>query len=232
MFSTLGTEQMPDHRSVADSAARDARCEADGPARRARAPRSRPSRGRSVAAAAATLLAAAGMSMVSGQFSPAAAATKFDGTWTVDNGGTGQVILNGDYTYTSTCTRLASFPNAHCPAPTGTFSFTYTSPYITFTGSDGSTVSMRWSGDAVNPSSMSEGGYGGVILDRGTTFKCSLFYDSTYAFAKSPLVYKDVTGTKGFALGSNQSVGAIGAGNYVFLAETAPGYFVKASKCP
>lgn len=193
--------------------------------------RLRPRRARSVVAAA-SLLAAAGMSLVGAQFTPAAAATKFDGTWTVDNGGTGQVVLNGDYTFTSTCTKLASFPNAHCPAPSGTFSFSFNSPYITFSGSDGSSVTMRWSGDAVKPSAMSEGGYGGVILDRGTTFKCSVFYDSTYAFAKSPLVYKNAAGTKGFALGSNQSVGAVSISNYVFLAETAPGYFVKASTCP
>lgn len=193
-----------------------------------------PARRRRVRAAAgvSAVLAAAGLSLLGAGFTPAAAATKFDGTWTVDNGGTGQVVLAGDYTYTSTCTRLASFPNAHCPAPSGTFSFSYTSAYITFRGSDGSAVTMRWSGDVVRPTSMSEGGYGGIILDRGTTFRCSLFYDSTYAFARSPLVTTNAAGTKGFALGSNQSVGAISISNYVSLAETAPGYFVKASRCP
>jgi hypothetical protein len=181
--------------------------------------------------ATAVLLAATGMSMLAAQFTPAFAATKFDGTWTVDNGGIGQIVMRGDYTYTSTCTSLPTFPGAVCPAPSGTFSFGYTTPYFTFTGTNGSTVTMRWSGDAVLPSSMSQGGYGGIILDRGTTFKCSVFYDSTYAFARSPLVYTNPQGTKGFALGSNQSLGAINAGNYVFLAETKPGYFIRSSVC-
>jgi hypothetical protein len=191
----------------------------------------------------AMLLAATSLALLGAQASPAAAATKapgtantaggtkFDGTWTVDNGGTGQIVFNADYTYTSTCRPLSTFPQATCPAPTGTYSFGISSAYITFNGSDGSTLTMRWSGPVTQPTSLSQGGYGGLIADRGTTFKCSLFYDSTYAFAKSPLAYTNAKGTQAYALGSNQALGPVNAGNYVFLAETAPGYLIHSSKC-
>lgn len=181
------------------------------------------------------LLAAVGLMTAVGAVathaSPASAATKFDGVWTINHGATGQVVFNGDSTYTSTCQSIPNFPASNCPSPTGTFSWSYTSVYLTLTGSDGRAMSFRMGGSATAPTSLSGGGgagtYSGIIIDRGTTFKCSTFYDSTYTFAKGPLVYK--SGSKGFALGSNQSLGAINAGNYVFLAERSPGYFVKGS---
>lgn len=175
---------------------------------------------------------AAGVALGGVVAGPAAAATKFDGVWTINNGGTGQIVMNGDFTYTATCHTLATFPGAHCPAASGTFSFGWSSPYVTFRGSDGTSMTMRYSGLATAPDGLSQGGYGGLWAARGTTFKCTVVYDSTYALARTPLVTKDASGKKAFALGSGQALGAINAGNYVFLAQTSPGYFVKSSRCP
>lgn len=164
---------------------------------------------------------------------PVSAATKFDGVWTIDHGATGQVMFNGDGTYTTTCQSIPNFPATNCPSPSGTFSWAISSVYLTLTGTDGRAMSFRMGGPAAAPTSLSGGGgagtYSGIIIDRGTTFKCSSFYDSTYAFSKGPLVKTDKSGLKGYALGSNQAVGSISAGNYVFLAERSPGYFVKGS---
>ncbi|MGD9750978.1 MAG: hypothetical protein AB7W59_08285 [Acidimicrobiia bacterium] len=165
------------------------------------------------------------------QAAPASALTKFDGVWTISHGATGQVVFNGDNTYSSTCQPIPNFPATNCPSPSGTFTWNTGSAYLKLTGSDGRAMSFRMGGPVVSPTSLSGGGgagtYSGIIIDRGTSFKCSTFYDSAYTFAKGPLVYK--SGSTGFALGSNQSVGAINAGNYVFLAERSPGYFVKGS---
>ncbi|MGE0880892.1 MAG: hypothetical protein AB7L13_15290 [Acidimicrobiia bacterium] len=179
-------------------------------------------------------LAAAGM--VAGSAlattTPASAVTSFDGVWTISHGATGQIVFNGDYTYTSTCTPIANFPATNCPAPSGTFSLPFSSAYMSLTGSDGRTMSFRKSGPAGAPTSISGGGgagtYSGIIVDKGSTYHCSTFYDSTYAFARGPLVYTNSKG-KGFVRGSNQSVGSINAGNYVFISEPSPGYFVKGS---
>ena len=172
-----------------------------------------------LAAGATTLLGLAA--------SPASAATKVDGTWTVAHAGTGQILFNPDSTYTSTCRTLTTFPLAHCPAPAGTFAFN--GAYLTFTGTDGSTLSLRMSGSVLQPAALNEiqPNYNGLIVNRGATFTCSTFYDSTYAFAKGPVVTTNAQRTLAYALGSHQALGAVNAGNYVFLAETAPGYFVQ-----
>jgi len=182
-------------------------------------------------AALLTLAAAAGLSLATGVAGPASAATKFDGTWTLDHAGTGQVVFNGDYTYASTCQKLPTFPLANCPAPVGTFAIN--GAYVSLTGSNGTSVALRMSGPVGAPTGLSaiQPYYNGLILDRGATFKCSTFYDSTYAFAKGPLATTNADRTQAFALGSNQALGARSAANYVFLAETAPGYFVKGN-CP
>lgn len=177
----------------------------------------------------AASLAAAGALAAGLQASPASAATKVDGTWTVSSGGTGQIVFNGDFTYTSTCQVLTSFPQAACPSASGTFAFN--GAYLTFTGADNSSLSLRMSGPITAPTGLSHivPNYGGLIVDRGASFTCSTFFDSTYAFTRGPLAY--ISGSTAYALGSNQNLGAVNAGNYVYLAETKPGYLVE-GQCP
>ena len=57
------------------------------------------------------------------QASPASAATKLDGVWTIEHGATGQVLFNGDSTFISTCQTIAKLPATNCPPPSGTFAF-------------------------------------------------------------------------------------------------------------
>ncbi|MEO7588824.1 MAG: hypothetical protein ABIS84_12445, partial [Arachnia sp.] len=53
----------------------------------------------------------------------AQAVSSIDGPWTVSHGGTGHLSLKGDGTYTSTCEAYANYPDAWCPAPSGTFQY-------------------------------------------------------------------------------------------------------------
>ena len=46
---------------------------------------------------------------------PAQAVTAIDGQWTVVHGGTGQISLNADGTYTSTCQVYPNYEDAWCP---------------------------------------------------------------------------------------------------------------------
>ena len=157
------------------------------------------------------------------------AASAFDGTWTVVHGGTGQLVLNADGTYSSTCQVIAGYDEAKCPDPTGTFAKGYggSSAYIYFTGSNGSFTAYRWSGPVSAPDSLAGGGLSGIIIDRGTEFQCSEFWENTYNLVQTPLAYADATNTNAFATGSNEPLGQRSVSNWVSLAETAPNYFEK-----
>lgn len=68
------------------------------------------------------------------------------------HGGTGQLSLNSDGTYTSTSQVTPGYADAFCPAPTGTFERnTLGYSIVNFHGADGSTTSYRFSGDVYNP---------------------------------------------------------------------------------
>lgn len=181
---------------------------------------------RSRAATALVGLTMAGAGLV-GWAAPAGAASVFDGTWTVSHGGSGQLVLQPDGTYTSTCSVRAGYA-ATCPDPTGTFARGYggSSSYVFFTGDAGNTVSFRWAGDVSQPSSMASGGLSGMIIDRGTSFVCSAFWENGYQLAKTPLVHVGANDDI-FAVGSNQDLGPRTADNWVSLAETGPNYFVE-----
>ena len=104
---------------------------------------------------------------------PAQALSSIDGQWTVVHGGTGQLSLNADGTYTSTCEVYPNYEDAWCPAPSGTFQYsTMSTASVTFNGSDGSTHSYRVSGLVSSPDTIT-----------------SMFGSRTY----SPLVMKPGT---------------------------------------
>lgn len=155
-----------------------------------------------------------------------AASSGFEGTWTVTHGGTGQITINADGTYVSTCAVRDGY-SGYCPDPTGTFvqGFGGSSSYVTFTGATGG-ATYRWAGPVGAPTSMATGGLSGLIIDRGTAFVCSECGENAYQLARTPLVYVDANDDV-FAVGSNQNLGPRTADNYVLLAETAPNYFVE-----
>ena len=157
------------------------------------------------------------------------AASVFDGTWTVVHGGTGQLDLNSDGTYTSTCATFSNYDEATCPDPSGTFAQGYggSSAYLYFYGDSGKITAYRWAGSTAAPDSIAAGGLTGIIIDRGTEFQCSQFWNNTYQLVQTPLAYADATNTNAFASGSNDLLGKRSADNWVYLAETAPNYFEK-----
>jgi len=157
------------------------------------------------------------------------AASVFDGTWTVVHGGTGQLLLNSDGTYISTCEVFSNYDEATCPDPSGTFAQGYggSSAYLYFYGDSGKITAYRWSGSTAAPDSMAAGGLSGIIIDRGTEFQCSQFWNNTYQLVQTPLAYADATNTNAYATGSNDLLGKRSADNWVYLAETAPNYFEK-----
>ncbi len=178
---------------------------------------------------------AMGAALISVTAGPAAASTGYEGTWTVANGGTGQLVLNSDSTYTSTCHTLSTFPLAHCPASAGTYRTTSGTNGIgialEFDGSNGSTLDLTWAlGDWPTPNSLLQNApnWNGLIVYEGSSFTCSTYFDSTYAFNhQGPMVTTNRNHTKAFALGSQQMLGALSTSNWVYLSETSPGRFVK-----
>lgn len=178
------------------------------------------------AAAAAVALSISGLGVLAGPHA-AGAASVFDGTWTVSHGGEGQLVLDADGTYTATCSVRDGYA-ATCPDSSGTFARGYggASSYVFFYGDAGHTVSFRWAGEAGEPSSMASGGLSGMIIDRGSEFVCSEFWENGYQLAKTPMVYVGANGNI-FGVGSNQDLGPRDADNWVNLAETGPNYFVE-----
>jgi hypothetical protein len=74
---------------------------------------------------------------------------------------------------------------------------------------------------------MAAGGLSGIIIDRGTEFQCSEFWNNTYQLVQTPLAYADATNTNAYASGSNDLLGKRSADTWVYLAETAPNFFEK-----
>jgi hypothetical protein len=160
----------------------------------------------------------------------ALAMTNLDGQWTVAHGGTGQLSLNADGTYTSTCQVTPGYADAFCPAPTGTFERnTLGSSVVNFHGVDGSTASYRFSGDVYNPdtitSTFASTTYSPLVMKKGSEFVCTNWGDNGYRMKGSPLVYLDSTGTILYATGSHDLLGPATADTQVSVAETAPNYF-------
>jgi hypothetical protein len=164
---------------------------------------------------------------------PAEALTSIDGQWTVVHGGTGQISLNTDGTYTSTCEVYPNYDDAWCPpAPSGTFQYsTQSVASVTFNGADGSTNSFRASGLVSSPDTITSmfgsTTYSPLVMKRGTKFVCTVWGDNAYRMKGSPLVTVE-QGAHGdilYATGSHDLLGPAIADNTVDLAETAPNYF-------
>jgi hypothetical protein len=160
----------------------------------------------------------------------AEAVTNLDGQWTVVHGGTGQLSLNADGTYTSTCQVTPGYADAFCPAPTGTFERnTLGSSFVNFHGADSSITSYRFSGDVYNPdtitSTFASTTYSPLVMKKGSEFVCTNWGDNGYRMKGSPLVYLDSTGTILYATGSHDLLGPATADTQVYLAETASNYF-------
>ncbi len=157
--------------------------------------------------------------LIAGQ--PAQAMTAVDGTWTVSHGGTGQVFLNADGTYTSTCVVYPNYPDAWCPSPSGTF--LYSSGYADFHGADGVNSSYRVSGLVTNPDTITS--YFGsrtdspLVMKRGTVFNCTDWDVAVNPGPTNPLAEYDATTGQYYLTGSHEPI--LGHG----VAETAPNYF-------
>ncbi len=168
---------------------------------------------------------ALGVAMMSAP-QPAQAMTAIDGVWTVVHGGTGQVTLNIDGTYTSTCAVTPGYADAWCPAPAGTF--LYSSGYADFNGADGSTHSYRVSGLVSSPDTITS--YFGsrtsspLIMKKGISFVCT----DWSAGKGTPLVEYDAATDLVYATGSHELLGS--ASITYSLAETASNYF-QAGQC-
>ena len=152
---------------------------------------------------------------------PAQAVTAIDGQWTVSHGGTGELTLNSNGTYTSSCQVYTNYEDAWCPAPSGTFA--YSSGYVDFNGSDGTTASYRVSGLVFSPDTITST-FGSrtsspLVMKKGSAFVCT---DWT-ASKGTPLVEYDAVSNLIYATGSHQLIGTPPAGAYV--AETASNYF-------
>jgi hypothetical protein len=155
---------------------------------------------------------------------PAEALTAIDGQWTVVHGGTGQISLNSDGTYSSTCEVNPDYEDAWCPpAPSGTFQYsTQSTASVTFNGADGSTNSYRVSGLVSSPDTITSyfgsRTYSPLVMKRGTEFLCT-DWGGSYSFKGTPLAEYDAASGLLYATGSHELItGAT-------LAETAPNYF-------
>lgn len=185
---------------------------------------------------AAALAAGAAMILVS---QPAQAASVLDGQWTVSHGGTGQVSLNSDGTYTSTCVVNPNYADAWCPAPSGTFQYsTMGSASITFNGTDGSSHSYRVSGDVYRPDTITSAfgsrTYSPLVMRRGSQFVCTLWSGTGTSFTRwgiSPEVEYDAASNLLYATGSHDLIGPKNIDTQVNLAETAPNYFRNGTSC-
>ncbi len=163
----------------------------------------------------------------------AQAVTNLDGQWSIVHGGTGQISLNADGTYTSTCHAYPNYPDAFCPAPSGTFDRNNLSySYVDFHGADGSTTSYRYSGDSLHPdtidSTFGSRTYSQLEMKRGTKFVCTNWSGTGTSFTRwaiSPLVEYDAATNLLYATGSHDLIGPKNIDTQVNLAETAPQYF-------
>ncbi|MDO5753758.1 hypothetical protein [Arthrobacter sp.] len=161
---------------------------------------------------------------------PAQAVTSIDGQWTVSHGGTGQLTLNSNGTYTSSCQVYPNYADAWCPAASGTFQYsTAGTAGVTFNGADGTTTSYRVSGLVSSPDTITSV-FGSttssaLVMTKGPNFVCTDWGTNGYMMKGSPLVYLDSTGTTLYATGSHQLIGPATADTQVSLAETAPNYF-------
>ncbi|GAA3763210.1 hypothetical protein GCM10022240_14540 [Microbacterium kribbense] len=175
---------------------------------------------------------AVGLAMMVAQ-QPAQALTSIDGQWTVVHGGTGLITMNTDGTYTSTCEVYPDYPDAWCPAPSGTFQFsTLSTASVTFTGTDGSTHSYRVSGPVSSPDTITSvfgsRTYSPLVMKPGSDFVCTVWSGTGTSFTQwgiSPEVWYDADSELLYATGSNDLVGPKNIDTQVNLAETAPNYF-------
>ncbi len=163
---------------------------------------------------------------------PAQAVTNLDGQWTVSHGGTGQLTLNADGTYTSTCVVYTNYEDAWCPSPSGTFQRS-SNAYVDFFGSDGINHSYRMGGLVSSPDTLTSY-YGSrtsssLVMKRGTVFVCTDWGTNGYMMKDSPLVEYDASSNLLYATGSHQLIGPATADTQVSLAETAPNYFQRGS---
>lgn len=194
-----------------------------------RAPRRR-RRIRGLLALASTVAIGAAMLIVA---QPASAVTSVDGQWTVVHGGTGQIFLNTDGTYTSTCVAFPNYEDAYCPSPSGTFQFSTASvASVTFNGSDGSTHSYRVSGLVSSPDTITSvfgsRTYSPLVMKRGAEFVCTDWSGTGTSFTRwgiSPEVEYDAATNLLYATGSHDLIGLKSIDTQVNLAETAPNYF-------
>ncbi|WP_308467961.1 hypothetical protein [Rathayibacter soli] len=161
------------------------------------------------------------------------ATSAIDGQWTVVHGGTGQVSLNADGTYTSTCQVNPDYADAWCPAPSGTFQYsTMSTASVTFTGADGSTTSYRVSGLVSSPDTITSvfgsRTYSPLVMKKGNNFVCTDWSGTGTSFTQwgiSPEVQYDAASSLLYATGSHDLIGPNTIDTQVNLAETAPDYF-------
>ncbi|MEO6943634.1 MAG: hypothetical protein ABI053_02865, partial [Lacisediminihabitans sp.] len=171
---------------------------------------------------------------------PAQAQSVIDGQWTVVHGGTGQVSLNADGTYTSTCVVFPNYTDAWCPAPSGTFQYsTMGTASVTFNGADGSTASYRVGGNVYQPDTISSmfgsRGYAELEMRPGDAFVCTHWSDTATGLLRwgpSPLVEYDAAADMLYATGSHDPIGPRNVSTQVSLSETAPNYFQQGIACP
>ena len=171
---------------------------------------------------------------------PAQALSAIDGQWTVVHGGTGQVTLNTDGTYTSTCEVNPAYADAWCPSPAGTFQYsTMSTASVTFTGTDGSTHSYRVSGLVSSPDTITSmfgsRTYSPLVMKKGSQFVCTLWSGTGTSFTRwgiSPELEYDAAADMLYATGSHDLVGPNNIDTQVNLAETAPNYFQNGTSCP
>jgi hypothetical protein len=184
---------------------------------------------RPILALAAALAAGFTMMTVAAPES-AQALTNLDGPWTVVHGGTGQLSLNADGTYTSTCQVTPGYGDAWCPAPSGTFDRdALGGSYVTFHGADGSTTSYRYSGSVSSPDTITSvvgsRTFSALVMKKGTKFVCTEWGDNASQLKGSPVAYLDATGTILYATGSHDLIGPATVDNAGSVAETSPNSF-------
>ena len=156
---------------------------------------------------------------------PAQAMSAIDGQWTVSHGGTGQLTLNADRTYTSTCQVYPNYEDAWCPDTSGTF--LYSSGYVDFHGADGSIASYRVGGLVTSPDIIMS--YFGsrtnspLVMTKGTEFTCTDWYLPARVSPANPLLKYDAATGHFYLTGSHEQATS------QTVAETAPQYFQNGS---
>jgi len=142
-----------------------------------------------------------------------------DGQWVFVHGASGNLVLNSDNTFTSTC---VNHPGYHgCPPSSGTFSLS--GSYILLDGDNGGAGALRMGGPVGAPDRLftTHRFLAGVRAKRGSNFSCTKFFEGRFTLKRGPIADDQYR-----LHGSNQKLTEF----WSYISEIAPNYYVRGAR--